>query len=184
MVVLSMTSKSPKVPKNNETLKYYYDEKRWKKDNLTDGQERSLNVSLGYRIGDLKEDSNRVNLIQEELKIDLPHFLKTGEEVHPQSVPLDSLRMAPYDFGFSLRLAHDEDLKLFLQELDKVRQWHKDAKIRDTYLSPTLTIVQSSGTGKSRLMIEAQKQLETNKLACRTILLSSKDHANLEKDTF
>ena len=177
-------SKSPKVPKNNETLKYYYDEKRWKKDNLTDGQERSLNVSLGWRIGDLKEDSNRVNLIQEELKIDLPHFLKTGEEVHPQSVPLDSLRMAPYDFGFSLRLAHDEDLKLFLQELDKVRQWHKDAKIRDTYLSPTLTIVQSSGTGKSRLMIEAQKQLETNKLACRTILLSSKDHANLEKDTF
>ena len=139
---------------------------------------------MGYRIGDLKEDSNRVNLIQEELKIDLPHFLKTGEEVHRQSVPLDSLRMAPYDFGFNLRLAHDEDLKLFLQELNKVRQWHKDAKIRDTYLSPTLTKVQSSGTGKSRLITEAKKQLETNKIACRTILLSSKDHANLEKDTF
>ena len=176
--------KSPKAPKDDETFTDYYDE-QWNKDNLSVDQEGTLKRLLGgIQSQDLKRSDDFFNSVQEELKIDLSHFLKTGDVVNIQSVPLDSLRMAPYDFGFSLRLAHDEDLKLFLEKLENVRQWHKDDEIRDKYLSPTLTIVQSSGTGKSRLMIEAKKQLETKNIACRTILLSSTDHAHLETDKF
>ena len=177
-------SKLPKAPKDEETLKDYYDEKLWKKDNLTDDQESALNFLLGLRIKLCRNNSSQRQIIQEMLKIDLSHFLKTGFVVNRQSAPFDSFRMAAYDFGFNLRLAHDEDLKLFLEELENVRQWHKDDEIRDKYLSPTLTIVQSSGTGKSRLMIEAKKQLETENIACRTILLSLKDRANLETGKF
>lgn len=82
-------------------------------------------------------------------------------------------RMVPYDFGFDVKLSHNKDLALFMKRLEEVRNWHSDTDIQGTYKSPTLTIVQSSGTGKTRIMTEAKKQLKQENVACRNILLAS-----------
>ena len=162
-------------PDADKTLGDYW-QHHWLKDGITEQEkEEYLQFQINaISIALLKRNPEFRQGVQKFLKIDLDHFLTTGNVILQDSSATASGRMVPYDFGFDVKLAHDKDLRDFMHILKaKVQRWHSDATIRDSYISPTLTIVQSSGTGKTRVMVEAKKQLIQEKVACRTIMLGS-----------
>lgn len=94
------------------------------------------------------------------LKFDLERFIDTGEKVilEQETSPDDTMRLAFQDDGFDEQLVHDLDIKAFLKDLRTVQTWHDPQKeIRDQYLAPILPVVQSSGSGKSRLLYEVRR---------------------------
>ena len=82
-------------------------------------------------------------------------------------------RMIPLNYAWDVGMKHTLDLAEFTSNLEYVSSWHTDTKKRDSYLAPLLPIVQSSGTGKSRLIKEVVKQMKKQHKACRYILLSN-----------
>jgi len=124
--------------------------------------------------------------LENMFKFNLRHFLKTGEKIDKISVAIEGLRVAVQDFGFDMTLAHDCDVVAFRERLSEVRKWHKEERDRKRFLAPLLPVVQSSGTGKSRLLFEVRKLLVGHKEACRSILLTgqaakSKDNKEIKE---
>ena len=78
--------------------------------------------------------------------------------------------MAEQNYGFNETMSHQLDVQALEAKLRQVEIWHDDDEVRDKYLAPLLAIIQSSGTGKSRLMnfVRNYYQNETS----RTILLN------------
>ena len=78
-------------------------------------------------------------------------------------------RMAEQNFGFDEKMAHELDVQALEARLREVEKWHVKEEVRDFYLAPLLAIIQSSGTGKSRLMNFVRNKYQ--KGISRTILL-------------
>ena len=88
-------------------------------------------------------------------------------------------RMAEQNFGFDERMTHKLDVQALETRLREIERWHEDSSVRDHHLAPLLAIIQSSGTGKSRLMNCVRKQYRKN--TSRTILLADKELKDDEK---
>ena len=79
-------------------------------------------------------------------------------------------RMDSQNYGFEEELAHELDVQALEARLCDVEKWHSEPTVRDEYLAPLLAILQSSGTGKSRLMNHVRKRYCPG--TSRTILLT------------
>jgi len=121
---------------------------------------------------------------QKLLKFDVGEFLKSGKKLPyaPPSVDVVGLRNASQNYGFSKKLVHDRDVIRFMARLETVGAWHYDEKVRSTYMAPILPIIQSSGTGKSRLIFEARSLLRSHGRPCRSILLTTKDAEKVKEE--
>ena len=94
------------------------------------------------------------------------------------------VRLAEQDFGFTTKLVHDLDVKTLDEKITNVEQWHYEENVRDKYLAPLLPIIQSSGTGKSRLL-HSIRHLPHRENCTRLILLhKGKIPALKQKDSY
>ena len=87
-----------------------------------------------------------------------------------QNTGLSMGRMASQNYGFEEELAHELDVQALEARLCDVEKWHSEPTVRDQYVAPLLAIIQSSGTGKSRLMNHVRNSYYTG--TSRTILLT------------
>ena len=92
------------------------------------------------------------------IRWDVKMFVETGQKIPLMlTTEADNRRMVPFDFRFDLNLAHGVDVFSLTKRVEEIQMWHKDPEMRKLKLAPFLPIIQSSGTGKSRLMYEARK---------------------------
>ena len=89
-----------------------------------------------------------------------------------QTSTLVSGRMAEQNYGFDEKMAHELDVTALEDRIMMIEKWHTDPKMRDKHLAPLLAIIQSSGTGKSRLM-NCVRNKASLKSTSRTILLAA-----------
>ena len=138
-------------------------------------KEKDSRIRNFYLEGNLNPEA--VSDLQQYLTIDLAVFLRTRSKrpYVPPSTNTSGLRLASQNYKFSKELTHTLDINAFLERLDEVRRWHDDSEERKQYLAPLLPVVQSSGTGKSRLLYEARKRLRKMGCLCRSILLTDQD---------
>jgi len=108
------------------------------------------------KISHLRASSNISNALQKSVDFDLDVFLNTGTVYLQIDREIGRLCDALQDFGFDEKLTHSEDVDAFMAQLGSVQKWHTDAHIRGDYIAPILPVIQSSGTGKSRLLYEAR----------------------------
>ena len=88
-------------------------------------------------------------------------------------------RMTEQNFGFDENMTHDLDVQALESRLQEIEKWHEDSSVRDHHLAPLLAIIQSSGTGKSRLMNCVRKKYRRD--TSRTILLAATELKDDEK---
>ncbi len=143
-----------------------------KEDIYRDIPEWFLVVVAKYsKISNLLEDNRLFEQTQEFVKFDLTEFLKTGKK----KIIDKGLRIAVQDYKFDVTLTHNADVEALKKRMEKVRQWHSKSDDRDRYIAPLLPVIQSSGTGKSRVLFELRKQLKEEGKFCRSILLTDRN---------
>mmetsp|Transcript_59428 Transcript_59428/g.145433 ORF Transcript_59428/g.145433 Transcript_59428/m.145433 type:complete len:841 (-) Transcript_59428:573-3095(-) len=138
-------------------------------DDFKEGQGVAARSFLEHSIGKIRQE-RRDN---SEMWQDLCSILRGPDRL---SARLDETstftRMAEQNYGFNETMAHELDVQALEARLREVEKWHQDEKVRDAYLAPLLAIIQSSGTGKSRLMNVVRNNYQ--KEGSRTILLNDK----------
>ena len=74
--------------------------------------------------------------------------------------------------GLETVLVHDLDLKACEKRIEQLFEWHDQASVREEFLAPYFALVQSSGMGKTKLLIELRKLYNGRgqKYVCKTIL--------------
>lgn len=76
--------------------------------------------------------------------------------------------------GLDTELAHSFDLNEFSRRVNSLFDWHDNATVRKKYVAPYFTLVQSSGMGKTKLLMEFRNALgknpENSDIRCLTIL--------------
>jgi hypothetical protein len=82
-------------------------------------------------------------------------FVQAGI-VH-DSVPDGSGRVASLTLGLDQDYRGKFDLRQFQQRIEVTFKWYEDEKVRDEFISPSFSIIQSSGMGKTKLMKEYKK---------------------------
>jgi len=91
------------------------------------------------------------------------------------------VRLAEQDFGFTTELVHDLDVKTLDEKIKEVENWHQNDNVRNEYLAPLFPIIQSSGTGKSRLL-HSIRHLPNREKSTRLILLHRGNTPSLQKE--
>ncbi len=85
-------------------------------------------------------------------------------------------RVAGITVGLDENLKHRIDLHAFSSRVDGLFQWHNDKKERSEYMAPYFTVIQSSGTGKTRLFKEFRNNTSAKTdYDCKTVLCSFQD---------
>jgi len=143
--------------------------------------DKDVELVGGTLIMTLKGIAPLLAATQQDITFDLHNFLETGEKV-PLNEDTGMKRAAPQDFGFDQKLTHNHDMIVFKNRLIEAQKWHTDKSVRQKYLAPLLPVIQSSGTGKSRLFYSYRQH---NRTSCRSILLKDKTSPKAEKkDSF
>ena len=99
---------------------------------------------------------------------------------------VEGSRVASIDLGIrDSELAHEFDLKEFVKYIEEVRRWHMDPDIRRDYLAPYFSLIQSSGTGKTKLLYEAKEYLNKSKSGWKCLLLLAvREKAEVDLNVF
>ncbi len=86
-------------------------------------------------------------------------------------------RVAGITVGLDEKLKHRIDLNAFSSRVDGLFQWHNpNKKERSEYMAPYFSVIQSSGTGKTRLFKEFRSNTSgKTDYDCKTVLCSFKD---------
>jgi hypothetical protein len=80
-------------------------------------------------------------------------------------------RVAGITVGLNEELKHDIDRIEFARRVDELFRWHIDQKESSEYMAPYFSMIQSSGTGKTRLFKEFRSSTSAKTdYDCRTIL--------------
>ena len=159
------------------------DVKRSEKKSLLNTMVNNFYVDEGD--GDREQlDEETTTDSQKHLTIDLAKFVTTGKKEPYVKPPTNTsgLRLASQNYKFDQELTHTLDIEAFLERLKEVVRWHEKPEDRDQYLAPLLPVVQSSGTGKSRLLYEARNRLRHQGHPCRSILLTDQDPEVVKND--
>ena len=166
----------PVPPKPDATLGKYI-----KDDDFVEGVEKK-ETWKDSRIDAMQKNVFFLSLAQKQLKFDLALFLETGimRALKPEPKTIVGLRSAVQDYKFDEPLAHDADVKVLLKRLKDVWKWHTKTDDRNRYLAPLLAVIQSSGTGKSRLLFEARRKLQNDNDLCRSILVTDREKDSVE----
>ena len=95
------------------------------------------------------------------------------EKQQPVRSPVQRLVEPDYNIK-DLPLAHGFDLDRLRERLLDLFQWHDDQKTKEKYMAPYIPIVQSSGSGKTKVMYELRKLFDdSGEYHCAMILCSS-----------
>jgi hypothetical protein len=94
--------------------------------------------------------------------------LKRAELLNIEGSSKDLGRVANIDFQIDgTPLKQNFDLSRFLKRIDELFQWYSDEDYRNRFMAPYFPLVQSSGTGKTKLLYEAKKKYpSTTTLLC------------------
>jgi len=103
--------------------------------------------------------NNVSNFDQKNLTIDVIELVN-NRKVVKMSQKVTAQSAAPQDYGHEIPMAHDKDLAELSGNIKNVKDWHNERQLQQKYIAPLLPVIQSSGTGKSRL-------LKTYRNACR-----------------
>ena len=144
----------------------------WLKDGITEQEEENLQFQLNASIALLKRNPEFRRGVQKFLKIDLDHFLTTGE-VSPILSTTELQRVAVIDYEIeSSTLSYKRDFNAFKNRVESLFAWRTNAASgKDTYMAPYFPLIQSSGTGKTKLMFEyKQEMLGNDNIHCALIL--------------
>jgi hypothetical protein len=71
------------------------------------------------------------------------------------------LRIADLDFAIKQPYVGSRDLKVFSERVGSLFEWHK--KDYKTYLAPYFPIIQSSGMGKTKILVEYRSRTNMNR---------------------
>jgi predicted ATP-binding protein involved in virulence len=90
-------------------------------------------------------------------------------------------RVASITTGLNEGLKHDLDLRELERRVLALFKWYFRNSEMQTYTAPYLPIVQSSGTGKTRLLIALRAALQSNvDYDCMTVLCLPDDAKDVE----
>ncbi|CAJ1938772.1 unnamed protein product [Cylindrotheca closterium] len=149
-------------PDDEKTLgDYMANEDEWFKDDVTDIEKKTSKSQL---IEALKVDEDYFKPTQMRLTIDLAHFLKTGESRPSISKTAAAASQRVTDIDYDIRdskMVYKRDLKAFAARLDKLFEW-KNIHSKE-YMAPYFPLIQSSGTGKTKLMHEYKNLMTMDK---------------------
>jgi hypothetical protein len=85
-------------------------------------------------------------------------------------------RVAGVTVGLDEELKHRIDLNSFSSRVNGLFTWHNNEKERSEYMAPYFPVIQSSGTGKTRLFTEFRSNTSAKTdYDCKTVLCSFKD---------
>jgi FtsZ-binding cell division protein ZapB len=96
--------------------------------------------------------------------------LKRAELLNIEGSSKDLGRVANIDFQIDgTPLKQNFDLSRFLKRIDELFQWYSDKDYRNRFMAPYFPLVQSSGTGKTKLLYEAKKSILQQQRCCALI---------------
>ena len=154
----NLKATSPNPPEDSKTLGDYLED-NWFKTELS---EKRKNYARSQSIEMLKEDPKLCAAFQDYLKIDLAHFLTTGKVIRMDSSPNESHRVALIDFDIKdSAILYKRDLNAFKARVEELFKW-KDSAAKDEYMAPYFPLIQSSGTGKTKLLHECKKMFDND----------------------
>ncbi|CAJ1936992.1 unnamed protein product, partial [Cylindrotheca closterium] len=134
-----------------ETIK---DEKEWFHERVTDVEKES---SKYMKIKFLRRIEDFFKATQSHLKVDLAHFLKTGETklIVASTAATASQRVASIEFDINAsKMVYKRDLTAFVDAVKSLFDWkEKGSKV---YMAPCFPLLQSSGAGKTKLLHESR----------------------------
>ncbi|CAJ1937402.1 unnamed protein product [Cylindrotheca closterium] len=149
-------------PDDEKTLgDYIANEDEWFKDDVTDIEKGAPKSQL---IKFLKGNEDYFKPTQMRLKIDLAHFLKTGESRPSISRTAATASQRVTDIDYDIRdskMVYKRDLKAFAARLDKLFEWKNIHS--NEYMAPYFPLIQSSGTGETKLMHEYKNLMTMDK---------------------
>ena len=152
-----LKASSPNPPEDSKTLGNYLED-TWFKTNMSQEFKdfiRSQSIKM------LKENPKLSAAFQDYLKIDLAHFLTTGKVIPMDSSPNESQRVALIDFDIkNSAILYKRDLNAFNARVEELFKWKDSA--RDEYMAPYFPLIQSSGTGKTKLLHECKKMFNSD----------------------
>ena len=169
---------SPSRPPDADKTLGDYLQDHWLKDGITDQVKEDLEYQ---RIASLKTIPEFRQGVQKFLKIDLDHFLHTGE-VSPIPSTTELQRVAVIDYEIeSSTLSYKRDFNAFKNRVESLFDWRTNAASgKDTYMAPYFPLIQSSGTGKTKLMFEyKQEMLGNDNIHCALILCHDGNCTNM-----
>ena len=146
----------------------------WFKKATNEGNKAAL---LCLTLGEIKAQKAVIRYAREDLVIDVEEFVFNRTVIFLRK-PVVAERMVPADYGLGTKLAHNEDLEALRERISEIEKWHTDDITRKKYLAPLLAMVQSSGTGKSKLVYELSRRRPT----LRSILLRRDESNNDTKE--
>ena len=146
----------PNPPEDSKTLGNYLED-TWFKTNMSQ-EEKDFVRSQSIKF--LRILSN-LSSVQDYLKIDLKHFLTTGKVARMDLSPNESHRVALIDFDIkNSAMLYKRDFNAFIDRVQELFKWKDSAK--DEYMAPYFPLIQSSGTGKTKLLHECKKMFNSD----------------------
>ncbi|CAJ1937441.1 unnamed protein product [Cylindrotheca closterium] len=164
-------SKAADLPADDKRLgNYITNDDEWFNEGVTSGKKSSKCLTIEA----LKEDEDQIKLTQKRLKIDLAHFLKTGETKPfiSSTAATASQRVASIDFDIDAsKMVYVRDLMALIDEVKKLFQWkvHQSKE----YMAPCFPLIQSSGAGKTKLLHELECAMAKDTVHVRLILCTN-----------
>ena len=151
------SASSPNPPDDSKTLGYYLDD-TWFKTNMS---QEEKDFVRSQSIKSLRIISNLSSVVQDYLKINLAHFLRTGKVTPMDSSPNESHRVAYIDFDIkNSAMLYKRDLNAFMDRVEELFKWKDSAK--EEYMAPYFPLIQSSGTGKTKLLHECKTMFDND----------------------
>ncbi|CAJ1935277.1 unnamed protein product [Cylindrotheca closterium] len=164
-------SKAANLPADDNSLgNYITNNDEWFNEGVTSGKKSSKCLTIEA----LKEDEDYFKPTQKRLKIDLAHFLKTGETKPfiSSTAATASQRVASIDFDINAsKMVYKRDLIALIAEVEKLFEWkvHQSKE----YILPCFPLIQSSGAGKTKLLYESQCAMANDTVHVRLILCTN-----------
>ena len=166
----------PNPPEDSKTLGDYLEDDWFKTE--TSQEEKDFVRSLLIKF--LRKRIKVSAAFQDDLKIDLAHFLRTGKVIPMDSSPNESQRVALIDFDIKNNaMFYKRDFNAFNARVEELFKWKDSAK--DEYMAPYFPLIQSSGTGKTKLLHECKKMFNSDNQSdvhCELILCHYGQGAN------
>ena len=154
----NLKATSPNPPEDSKTLGDYLEDTWFK----TDMSQEEKDLIRSQSIKFLRKSPKVSAAFQDDLKIDLAHFLTTGKVIHMDSSPNESHRVAFIDFDIKNNaMLYKRDLNAFKARVEELFKW-KESAAKDEYMAPYFPLIQSSGTGKTKLLHECKKMFNSD----------------------
>ena len=169
---------SPIPPEDGKTLGYYL------KDNWfrTETSEIQKKACRSQSIESLRSIPEFRQGVQKSLNIDVDTFLTTGTVSPLDLSPNESHRVAAIDFDIKdSAMVYKRDFNAFKARVKELFNW-KDSSAKHEYMAPYFPLIQSSGTGKTKLLHEYKMMCENDNqsnIHCELILCHHGEGANM-----